>query len=77
MVVVAISLYKTEAEKQQHLSAIFMLARELGVGEESVKLLYEKELQALHEHAQVRTFLSVLVSRSVKDKILERVFSSM
>jgi hypothetical protein len=54
-----------------------MLARELGVGEESVKLLYEKELQALQEHAQVRTFLSVLVSRSVKDKILERVFSSM
>jgi hypothetical protein len=64
-------LYKSEAEKQQHLSVVSMLAHELGFAEASVRQIYEDELQALQKHARVRTFLSVFVSRNVKKKIAE------
>ena len=62
-------LYRTEAEKRQHSSAIDMLAHDLGIAEDSIRPFYENELKELQEHAQVRTFLSILVSRRVKEKI--------
>ena len=62
-------LYQTEAEKRQHSSAIDMLASDLGIAEDSIKPLYENELRTLQEHAQIRTFLSILVSRRIKEKI--------
>ena len=67
--IVITMLYQTETEKRQHSSAIDMLANDLGVDEDSIRLLYENELRALQEKAQVRTFLSILVSRMVKEKI--------
>ena len=62
-------LYRTEAEKRQHSSAIDILAGDLGIAEDSVRPFYENELMALQEHARIRTFLSILVSRRVKEKI--------
>ncbi len=62
-------LYRTEAEKRQHSSAIDMLANDLGIAEDSIRPFYENELRELQEHAQIRTFLSILVSRRVKEKI--------
>ena len=62
-------LYRTEAEKRQHSSAIDMLANDLGIAEDSIKPFYENELRELQEHAQIRTFLSILASRRVKEKI--------
>ena len=62
-------LYRTEAEKRQHSSAIDILARDLGIDEDSIRPFYENELRELQEHAQIRTFLSILVSRRVKEKI--------
>lgn len=62
-------LYRTEAEKRQHSSAIDILARDLGVDEDSIRPFYENELRALQEHARIRTFLSILVSRRIKEKI--------
>ena len=62
-------LYRTEAEKRQHSSAIDMLAGDLGIAEDSIRPFYENELRELQEHAQIRTFLSILVSRRVKEKI--------
>jgi len=68
MAVVTI-LYQTEAEKRQHSSAIDMLANDLGIAEDSIRPFYENELRELQEHAQIRTFLSILVSRRIKEKI--------
>lgn len=62
-------LYRTEAEKRQHSSAIDILANDLGIDEDSIRPFYENELRELQEHAQIRTFLSILVSRSIKEKI--------
>ena len=62
-------LYRTEAEKRQHSSAIDMLANDLGIAEDSIRPFYENELKELQEHAQIRTFLSILVSRRIKEKI--------
>ncbi|MCK5509188.1 MAG: DUF3562 domain-containing protein [Desulfobacterales bacterium] len=62
-------LYRTEAEKRQHTSAIDILARDLRIAEDSIRPFYENELRELQEHAQIRTFLSILVSRRVKEKI--------
>ncbi|MDL1967904.1 MAG: hypothetical protein LWW97_04985 [Deltaproteobacteria bacterium] len=62
-------LYRTETEKRQHLSAIDMLANDLGIDEDSIRPFYENELRELQEHAQIRTFLSILVSRRIKEKI--------
>ena len=62
-------LYRTETEKRQHSSAIDILSRELEIDENSIKPFYENELRELQEHAQIRTFLSILVSRRVKEKI--------
>jgi hypothetical protein len=46
-----------------------MLARDLGVAEDSIRPFYENELRALQEHARIRTFLSIFVSRRIKEKI--------
>ena len=62
-------LYRTEAEKRQHASAIDMLANDLGIDGDSIRPFYENELRELQEHAQIRTFLSILVGRRVKEKI--------
>ena len=67
--VVVLILYRTEAEKRQHSSAIDMLARDLGIAKDSIRPFYENELGALQEHARIRTFLSILVSRRIKKKL--------
>ncbi|RKX66193.1 MAG: hypothetical protein DRP42_03650 [Tenericutes bacterium] len=68
-IIVVTILYRTEAEKRQHSSAIDMLANDLGIDEDSIRPFYENELRELQEHAQIRTFLSILVSRRIKEKI--------
>lgn len=71
---VAVLLYETEAEKRQHLSAIYMLAHDLGIAEDSIRPLYENELRELKEHApRIKTFLSVFVSRHIKEKINKHI----
>ena len=67
--IVTTMLYQTEAEKRQHSSAIDMLARDLEISEDAIRPFYEIELRALQEQAQIKTFLSILVSRKVKEKI--------
>jgi hypothetical protein len=66
---VAMMLYENESEKRQHLSAIHVLASTFGIAEESVRQLYEHELQSLIGQARVRDFLSVLVIRKLKERI--------
>jgi hypothetical protein len=66
---VATILYENDSEKRQHLSAIHVLASTFGVSEDSVRQLYEDELQSLVGQARIRDFLSVLVIRRLKEKI--------
>ena len=65
-------LYETEAEKEQHLSAIDMLARDLRIAEDPIRHLYENELRALKEHARIWNFLSIFVSRRIKENLICR-----
>jgi uncharacterized protein YqgQ len=62
-------LYETEFEKRQHLSAIHVLSRELGISESSIQQLYENELKEIREYARVRDFLPVLVIRRIKGRL--------
>jgi hypothetical protein len=66
---VAMTLYETEADKQKHLSAIRLLAINLGLPEDSIRRLYEYELRSLMKRARIRDFLSVLIIRRIREKI--------
>jgi hypothetical protein len=66
---VANILYESESEKRQHLSAMYLLSSTFGLTENSVKQLYENELQSLVGRARVRDFLSVIVIRRLKEKL--------
>ena len=67
--IVITMLYQTETEKRQHSSAIGLLARDSGIAEDAIRPFYENELRALQEQAHVKTFLSILASRRVREKI--------
>lgn len=66
---VAMMLYENESERRQHLSAIQMLAATLGIAEDSVRQLYETELQSLIGRARVRDYLSVVIMKRLKERI--------
>ena len=58
---------KDEKERELHLRAIDMLSRETGIVVAEIIPLYEMELEKLRKTARVNDFLTVLVSRRVKD----------
>jgi hypothetical protein len=64
------SLYEDENEKNQHFYAIHMLARDAGSSEEKIRALYESVLLEFKNEAIVKTYLTILVSKKVK-QILE------
>jgi hypothetical protein len=64
------ALYETEFEKHQHVSAVHLLATDLDISEDNIRQQYEDELKALSEHARIRDFLSVLVMKRIKDKLI-------
>jgi len=66
------TLYKNETEMRQHQAAISHLAQNLHASEVGVKPLYELILARFNRTARIREFLSVLVSRRVKDRLQER-----
>ena len=61
------TLYKDEVEAKQHQSAILNLAENLHRSEIVVRPLYEIVLSRFNRTARIRDFLTVLVSRRVKD----------
>jgi hypothetical protein len=60
-------LYDDESEQKQHLSAIQMLVKGVGSSEEEIRNLYEGILQEFKNEAKIKTFLSILVSKKVKE----------
>jgi hypothetical protein len=59
-------------EQDQHARAIEKLIQELGVSAEEVRRSYQEILESMKRDAKVRTFLPVLVSRSVKERLKNR-----
>ena len=60
-------VYDSEFEANQHATAIYTLARDLGIPENEVARLYEIELARFKGTARVKHFITVLVIRKVKD----------
>jgi hypothetical protein len=67
-----ICLYEDENEKRQHVAAIQIIIRDERSSEEEIRLLYEGVLQELKREAKVKNFLTVIVSRKVKDLLHAR-----
>lgn len=63
----SIRLYEDEIEKKQHDLAVKKLAEDLSVSEEEIRTLYEKELERVKPRAKVKDFLTVIVTREVKN----------
>lgn len=61
--------YDDEQEKKQHIHAIQILARDIGAPVEKISGIYEIELERLKHDAKIRTYLTVLVTRKVKEKL--------
>jgi uncharacterized protein (DUF2236 family) len=65
-------LHMDEKEQDQHARAIQRLAQELGVPAEEVCRFYQEILNTLRRDATVRTYLPILVSRSVKERLRQK-----
>ncbi len=59
-----------QIESQQ--STIASLARETGVPLETVRTLYSAEQAKLEQTARIKTYVSVLIRRRVKDLLQDR-----
>jgi hypothetical protein len=60
-----------EAERRQHLDAIQSLTKDLGSPAEEVRQVYESVLEEFQKVANVRIFLTIIVSKAVKDLLRE------
>lgn len=61
--------YENDTDRKQHCRAIRMLAKDTGVPEEKVQVIYETMLCSLKERARIKDYLVILISRNVKDMI--------
>ena len=60
-------LYDNEKEKNEHFQAVRFLSENGGFSKEDVLAIYEQVLEGLKHEAIIKNFLSVLVSRRVRD----------
>ena len=57
-------------DNDQHVRAIDRLVHELGMPPEVVNRSYREVLEELGKNSKVKTFLPILVSRNVKERLL-------
>ncbi len=62
-----LTLYEDEAEQRQHSTAIQRLVRDVRSPEEEIRPLYEDVLKEFKSEARIKTYLSILVSKKVKE----------
>lgn len=60
------------ADNDQHVRAIDKLVHELGMPAEVVNRSYREVLEELGKDIKVKTFLPILVSRGVKERLLQQ-----
>ncbi len=63
--------YDTEDERRLHFGAIHALADHYSLDESTIREIYENELEKLMDSARVKTYLSVLAARQVKNQLHE------
>jgi hypothetical protein len=61
------ALYEDETEQRQHFSAIQNLVNDGSSSEEEIRSLYEGFLKEFKREATIKIFLSILVSKKVKE----------
>ncbi|MDQ1274072.1 MAG: hypothetical protein QG591_2702 [Planctomycetota bacterium] len=66
-------LYDNETEEKLHLRAIQTIARETKKPVDNVISLYESVLERYKEHAKIKDYLPILVSREVKEILLQQM----
>ncbi len=64
--------YEDQSERQQHRHTIQVIAKSAGYSEEDIGGLYESVLQELKARSRIKSYLTVLASRRVKELIRER-----
>lgn len=69
-------LLEDEMEKKRHERATEMLARDTGVPVEEISQLYQQELEKLKEGARIKDFLTLFVSRRVKELLKNKMLSA-
>jgi hypothetical protein len=62
-----LGLYEDETEQKQHFGAIQKLVKDVSSTEEEIRSLYEDVLKEFKNVAKIKTFLSILVSKRVKE----------
>jgi histone H3/H4 len=67
-----LALYEDETEQKLHFSAIQRLVRDVSSSEEEIRPLYEDVLKEFKREARIKTFLSILVSKKVKELLNAR-----
>ena len=67
-----LGLYDDENEQKQHFSAMRMIVKDAESSEEEIRHLYEGVLQEFKSEAKIKTFLSILVSKKVKELLRAR-----
>ena len=60
-----------DKENEPHVRAIDGLVHELGIPAEEVNRSYREVLEELNKEIKVKAFLPILVSRVVKDRLLQ------
>jgi hypothetical protein len=61
-----------DTDTDLHVRAINRLVQELGVPAEEVNRLYREHLEEMKKDIKVKTFLPILVSRAVKERLLRQ-----
>jgi hypothetical protein len=61
-----------DKDNEPHVRAIDRLVHELGISAEEVNKSYREVLEELNRDIKVKTFLPILVSRVVKQRLLQQ-----
>jgi hypothetical protein len=61
-----VALYEDENEQKQHFYAIHTLVQDAGSSEEKIRALYESVLLEFKNEAIIKNYLTILVSKKVK-----------
>jgi len=70
------NLYQSDKDYQVHLSAIQSLAMQYQLKDEEVRNIYEEALEKLQLKATCKNFLSILVTKHVKEIIENNILKN-
>jgi len=64
--------YDNDEERKLHLNVIHALADQFRLDEDTVREIYESKLEVLRGGARIRTYLSVLTARHVRNYLSQQ-----